>query len=96
VEVKNANGTVVSSNAVLLVLLEPVVEVVRVVSSGLTTTGFNLRLAGPLGSNYVIQASSDLTNWTSISTNAAPDGTVDFTDTAALNRPQRFYRAFAR
>lgn len=96
VEVRNAAGTVVSSNAVLLVLLEPVVQTVNVLVSGLTTNGFRLQLSGPVGSNLVIQASTDLSNWSSISTNAATDGTVDFTDTTALNRPHRFYRAYVQ
>ena len=91
--VSNAAGDVVSSNATLLVLDAPLSQVVQVLSSGMTTNGFNIQLSGPAGSNYVIMASSDLTNWTPISTNAAPTGTVDFTDTTATTRSYRYYRA---
>jgi len=41
----------------------------------------------------VVQASTDLKKWIAISTNAAPTGTVSFTDTAATNLAYRYYRA---
>src|SRR5712672_748212 len=42
---------------------------------------------------YLIQASSNLVNWTIISTNeAAADGTVSFTDAQATRFGHRFYR----
>lgn len=97
VVVRNASGSVTSAPANLVVQLDTVVsQVVTPLTQGMTTNGFRVLFSGPSGSNFVIQASSDLSNWSPISTNAAPDGTVDFTDTTALNRPQRFYRAFAR
>jgi hypothetical protein len=60
---------------------------------GMTTNGFTFQLFGPAGSNYVIQASPDLVNWVPISTNAAPTGSVSFTDTAAKSLSFRYYRA---
>jgi hypothetical protein len=92
VEVRNAAGTVISSNAPLLVLTETVSDVVEIISSGMTTNGFNLRLSVPTGSNVVISATSDLSTWTPISTNTAANGTVNFTDTAARNYTARFYK----
>jgi hypothetical protein len=54
---------------------------------------FSFTLNGPAGSNYVIQASTDLVHWTPFSTNTiSPDGSVAVVD---LNpaAPQKFYRA---
>ncbi len=96
VEVRNAAGTVVSSNAVLLILAQPVVDTVKVVASGMTANGFQLRVEGATGSNYVVQASTDLAKWTSIATNSAPTGIMDYTDTEARNHPQRFYRVLVQ
>jgi len=56
---------------------------------------FSFILNGPAGSNYVIQASTDLVHWTPFSTNTiSPDGSVAIVD---LNPtfPQKFYRAAA-
>lgn len=93
--VSNAVGSVTSSNATLLVLGNVVPVTLDIVTSalGMTAKGFNVQLSGPSGSNYVIEASTDLQNWAPISTNAAPSGKVSYTDTAATNFPSRFYRA---
>ena len=63
------------------------------VASALTPAGFSFQLSAPLGSQLVIEASSDLVHWIPIATNSAPDGTVSCTDPAALNFPGRYYRA---
>jgi len=59
----------------------------------MTVNGFKIQLSGPAGSNYVIQASSDLKNWIPIATNAAPTGSISYTDAAAKNLALRYYRA---
>jgi hypothetical protein len=85
----------VTNNATLIVLLNTVSNVLNILSTGtgMTANGFQIQLAGPAGSNYIIQASSDLKNWISISTNAAPTGSVSYTDAAATNLSFRYYRA---
>lgn len=63
--------------------------------SPLTRTGnqFQLLLNGVSGSNYLLQTSSDLTNWVTLSTNAVPGiGTVPIFDPKASEYPFRFYR----
>lgn len=99
---KNSNGTVVSSNAELVVLSSVVSNAVSTVSNtvsfvssatGMTASGFKLQLSVPVGSNVVIHASSDLTHWSPIATNSSSTGTVTFTDTNALHVTSRFYRA---
>jgi len=95
VQVVNAIGSVTSSNATLIVLTTTVSNVVNFVSSGtgMVASGFKLQLSGPIGSNVVIQASTDLNNWTSISTNLAAAGSITYTDTVAKILPFRYYRA---
>jgi len=53
---------------------------------------FSFLVSGNTGSNYVVQASTDLVNWTSIATNTAP---FTFVDTNMVAYSQRFYRTGA-
>jgi hypothetical protein len=56
--------------------------------------GFQFLLLGQVGSNYVVQASSNLAIWTSISTVTIPtDGFITITDSNMTTHIQRFYRA---
>jgi hypothetical protein len=93
--VTNGAGGLASSPATLIVLSTVVSNVVHIVSAGtgMALGGFKLQISAPTGSNVVIQASSDLNTWTSISTNTSSAGTVTYTDTSAAARRCRFYRA---
>ena len=93
--ITNGVGSAISSNATLIVLASAVSNVVNFVSSGtgLIVSGFKVQLSGPAGSNYVIEASTDLKNWTPIATNFSSTGSVTFTDTVARTLPFRVYRA---
>ncbi|HZL13514.1 MAG TPA: Ig-like domain-containing protein, partial [Verrucomicrobiae bacterium] len=51
---------------------------------------FTLTVTGTAGSNYAVQASSNLQDWVSIETNASP---FIFVDVNAAQFNQRFYRA---
>ena len=61
---------------------------------------FQLQSFGLPGKDYVLQGSSDLSNWISISTNFSPPNpgsvlplsTFNFIDTSIANSPYRFYR----
>jgi hypothetical protein len=54
---------------------------------------FNFTLNGMVGSNYVVQASSNLSSWWPISTSSIPEGgSVFITDQGMTNQPRRFYR----
>jgi len=83
-------GTATSQNAALAIL--PTVEPV-VAQTGMVSSGFQLQFSGPTGSNVVIEASSDLQHWASISTNVITGGVVSYIDAAAKSNPRRFYRA---
>lgn len=66
--------------------------------SGLTmaTNGFQFVLSGPAGSNFVIQASADLSRWIAVSTNTIPaGGSTQITDLSVAGEKERFYRAAA-
>jgi hypothetical protein len=54
-----------------------------------------LNLSGQPNRAYVLEASEDLEQWIPIATNSAPNGLLIWTDFAATNLNQRFYRALA-
>jgi uncharacterized repeat protein (TIGR02543 family) len=54
---------------------------------------FQLTLGGDLGGQYRIDASTNLTDWTPLTTVTNTLGTVRFTDPAAGDHKSRFYRA---
>jgi hypothetical protein len=65
-------------------------------SARMTPNGFEFQLSVPIGSIYVILASTNLQDWTPISTNVALTATVLVTDTEATNHSTRFYRVVVR
>jgi len=58
----------------------------------LTNGNFSFRLLGEEGSNYVIQATTTLTNWSSVYTNTVTSGGFDYSELVTNTSP-RFYRA---
>ncbi len=61
-------------------------------SPPLTASGFNLMVQGPIGSNCVIQASSDLASWQTITNFLSTSWLTYLNDPAATNSPYRFYQ----
>ena len=53
---------------------------------------FSLTVNGDSGHNYIIQESTDLIDWTNIFTNVMPSLPFTWSDPAAGNSSQRFYR----
>jgi hypothetical protein len=68
------------------------VEPLHFTTQGFTNDVFQLRFAGSTGSNYVLQATTNLIDWTPIATNTAVTNHFDFYDANATNYPYRFYR----
>lgn len=60
-----------------------------------TNRAFKLCMCGETGSNYVIEAASDLSlsNWSALGIMENTNGIWRFFDTTATNAPRRFYRA---
>jgi|GEM_PF-4095017 len=55
--------------------------------------GFNLTLAGPVGSNYWIESTTNLLQWQPLTNFLSTNSPSYFSDPAAPNFGQRFYRA---
>ncbi len=54
--------------------------------------GLSFQLRGLAGRAYVLQASSDLQQWTNLRTNVATTGTLSFTNLIDAAFPHRFFR----
>jgi hypothetical protein len=54
--------------------------------------GFQFTISWATNTPVVVQASSDLQNWTPVSTNTLVNGVSAFVDSSCTNYPQRFYR----
>jgi len=61
-------------------------------SEGFSNSVFRLSFFGTSGSNYVLEASTNLINWAPLSTNVASTNLFDLYDARATNFPRRFYR----
>jgi len=54
--------------------------------------GLQLRIQGQTNQMYFVQASSDLANWVTVSTNFAPYGLIQFSEPQAFTNASRYYR----
>jgi len=54
--------------------------------------GFNLNLTGVSGTPFLIQSSTNLVDWYNLTSGVLIDNAFNYTDYAAPNFPQRFYR----
>ncbi len=59
----------------------------------LTNGSYQVRVTGVVGQSFVVQASADSRNWTTVRTDTLLGNYLDFIDTSAEGIPQRFYRA---
>jgi hypothetical protein len=89
--VTNTAGSAASSNAILTVSLGTPSR--PQLSDFVFSNGtFSLTVSGDPGLDYIVQASTNLTDWTSIFTNHSPIPPFVWTDLVASNFSQRFYR----
>ena len=63
------------------------------ISFGVVSNQFGFNVTGQSNWVIVLEASSDFTNWTSLTTNTLNGGPFPFRDPTPPNLPQRFYRA---
>jgi len=92
VTVKNASGTVTSSNATLVVV-DTIKKNQKIAKVKMTANGFQLSLTNLTDPICVIYFSTNLVTWTPIATNVPSSGNVTFTDPRATNRPCGYYQA---
>jgi hypothetical protein len=95
VVVANPWGSVTSAVATLAVT-NPNITLSPSGGRGMTSSGFAFQCSVPVGCTYVILASTNLQDWTPISTNVALTGSVVLTDSGATNSSRRFYRAMVQ
>ena len=60
-----------------------------------TNGAMKLSISGDTGLLYVLEASTNLVNWTKLVVRTNASGTMEFLDTNATNSNRRFYRALA-
>lgn len=70
-----------------------IVPVAGTLALNLQTNSVQLTIQGRMGSNYNIEASTDLVHWTELIDEIDTSGTFTITDTNTPNFPYRFYRA---
>jgi hypothetical protein len=92
--ISNAIGTMTSSAAALNVTGVPVSFVTGGGGIQASNGAITLALTNLTGQGQVVvEASSDLSQWTPVFTNAAAFGGFQFTDNISTNLPSRYYRA---
>jgi hypothetical protein len=92
VVVSSPYGSVTSSVVHLTVTLPGIFLTSPQVTGG--KTDFTFLLSGPAGSNYVLQVSANLLNWSSVSTSAIPvSGSIDLSNVLS-GYSRMFYRAY--
>src|ERR1022692_1650325 len=90
VVVSGSYGSVTSSIVNLTITLPPVILSAPQFSVG--NTNFTFQLSGPSGSNYVLQVSTNLLNWSPVSTSTIPvSGSITLSN-AISGYNRRFYR----
>jgi hypothetical protein len=88
----NFDYTLAPYSATVLVL-SPAPATLLAVPTDPAAGQFVFQLQGQTGVPYVIQNSTDLINWTSLSTNTPPTGTMYLTNTVNPSVPTQFWRA---
>jgi hypothetical protein len=90
VSVSNSTGSVISSNVSLAVTAST--SLPQLSGSVYANGTFSLTVNGDGGHSYIIQTSTNLTDWTSVFTNPMPSLPFVWSDPGANNSRLRFYR----
>jgi plastocyanin len=84
------NGGLTATNSITVKVITPSPDTLGSLKR-LSSTSFQFTYAADVGLRYQVEQSSDLRNWTSVSTNTATSNQVLFQDTTASGS-SRFYR----
>jgi hypothetical protein len=87
-EISNAAGTTNSAAALLKVIDQPLL-----LNARMTNGAFGFTLSGIEGQIYVIDVSTNLPDWTPLTTLSNSAALTDFVDFTSSNSVSRFYRA---
>ena len=68
------------------------IQPVKFAAEGFSNGVFHLQFLGAIGSNYVLQTSTNLMDWTPVATNPATTNLLEFIDPGSSNFGKRFYR----
>jgi hypothetical protein len=82
-----------SADNIAMINLVPLSIITSNADFGFANGLFGFDLSGPAGYNVVIQASTDMINWTQLQTNQLGSGLLHFSDSQSPANVQRFYRA---
>jgi hypothetical protein len=91
----NFNYSFPPYSATVMVLSPPPAEL-RPLSLMRTTGQFVLQIQGQADISYVLQSSTNLINWTSVSTNTLPGGALNITNTVVPSLPQQYWRVIGQ
>jgi hypothetical protein len=89
VVINNSSGSVTSAVAVLSVVSQPILLSPRMNTNG----SFSFTLSGSTGYSYLIEGSTNLSNWATMGAVSNISGQVPFTTTNNAAYPQRAFRA---
>ena len=90
----NQTPTIIANQTTTATGTYVVAQPQQLTSTVLSNGVFHFTLNGPVGTNYVIEVSSNLVNWTILSTNVIPaNGATNISDPSQGSRLRRFYRA---
>ncbi len=92
VVLSNAFGMVTSSNALLMANSPLRISTYELQVPG----GSGFQIAGIIGSNYVLEASENLSSWFPLQTNLSINGIWNASDSVGTNFSKRFYRVVMR
>jgi hypothetical protein len=87
----NGSPSMSATNTFTVTLIQPAKPVVT--GAGWSDEQFSFTIGGDAGPDYVVLASTNLTSWLPLWTNVSPVLPFNYTDPAATNFTQRFYRA---
>jgi len=79
----------VATNSVVTNAVTTPVQTIPIANAAMTRRGYSFWPQGSNGVKYIVQASSNLVNWVSLSTNIAP---FTFVDSNSSQFKQRYYR----
>jgi hypothetical protein len=90
--VSDGTGFATNTFAVTISLAPAALPQWLAATASVTNRTFSIKISGTDGANYVVEATTNFSNWTPVLTNTPVGGLLQFTDLKMTNLPYRFYR----